>query len=295
MSENIGNVVPTKVPTYTEAADIRKAFNLYHYGSEDVPGTVPDISFPTPPTAIGGIAGYILALQDQINDIESGISNVTQLSPTQTLNSITTPGLYFATSSPTTALGYPFEVAGIHDLGYLSVVKSGNYVFQLFQTIGDTSRSSNTSDLTLVPKMFFRSGVLSSGVVDWGIGNSWVETSNANHTHNNLYFTKDEINARVDSAGNLSASRAAIVDEDGKLTASPIITTLELNQLDDVDLNSTVQQQLDDKAALVHYHDERYYLRSDVTDAQAGSKKTVRIFVSPSEPTGANVNDLWFY
>lgn len=287
MSESIGNIIPTQVPAYEEAADIRKAFNLYHYGSETV---------PTSTTNLGGIAGYIFNMQEEIDNIVAGISNVTQLGPTQNLNDVTTPGLYFATSSPTIALGYPFESASNSDLGYLSVNATGNYIFQIFQTVGDISRSSNTSDLSLVPKLFFRSGILSSGVVDWGTGNSWVEASNANHAHNDLYYRKAEIDQRVDSVANLAASRAAIVDATGKLSASPNITVAELNQLDNVDLNFTVQQQLDDKADLVHDHDARYYVRSDVTlDPSSTAKKTVRVFVQSTEPSGANVGDLWFY
>jgi hypothetical protein len=33
-SENIGNVYPTKIPGYDDAADIQAALRLYHYGSE---------------------------------------------------------------------------------------------------------------------------------------------------------------------------------------------------------------------------------------------------------------------
>jgi hypothetical protein len=32
-SENIGNVYPTKIPGYDDAADIQAALRLYHYGS----------------------------------------------------------------------------------------------------------------------------------------------------------------------------------------------------------------------------------------------------------------------
>jgi hypothetical protein len=287
MAESIGNIIPTQVPSYTEAADIRKAFNLYHYGTETVPSTTVGLS---------GMAGYINSLQEQITALEAGISSVTQLGPTQNLNDMTTPGIYFSTSAPTSALGYPIETAGNSDLGYLLVNKSGNYVFQAFQTVGDTTRSSNVSDLSLVPKFFFRSGVLVSGVVDWGVGNSWMEAANASHAHNDLYYTKAQVDARVDLPENLVASRAAIVNSAGKVTASTSITQTELEQLDGIDITKTIQDQLDDKAALVHVHDDRYYVRSDVNlPSGSPAKKTVRVFVQPGEPTGANVGDLWFY
>ena len=43
-AENIGNIYPTKIPGYQDAADIQEAFRLYHYGSTSYDVTNEDVA-----------------------------------------------------------------------------------------------------------------------------------------------------------------------------------------------------------------------------------------------------------
>lgn len=69
MSSPIGNILPTQIPDYTEAADIQAALKLYHYGSTTVP-TVDQIG------GNGGIiansvAGHLKALDVRLDTAEA--------------------------------------------------------------------------------------------------------------------------------------------------------------------------------------------------------------------------------
>jgi len=63
-SENIGNVYPTKVPGYDDAADIQAALRLYHYGSSSY-----DINNTDPATLVSPSIAYTL------NDLQTQIDN----------------------------------------------------------------------------------------------------------------------------------------------------------------------------------------------------------------------------
>jgi hypothetical protein len=284
MSENIGNIIPTQVPTFAEAADIRKAFNLYHYGTETVPSTVEALQ-------PNSIAGYINDLQDQIDDLESGISSVTNLANNINLNDVLTTGFYFSTTSPTTALGYPENspASGTnYARGYLHVLRTGTFVFQRYQTIGDADGGSNES---LRSKVYWRSGNVPSSTATWTSG--WNLTSRDGHLHNDTYYTISQIDSKISTT--LASSRAAVVDSTGKITSSENITEQELNQLNGISTISTIQAQLNDRALASHNHDSRYYLRSDVQNPADGAQKTVRIFVQEGTPSNPAVGDLWFF
>lgn len=63
-SENIGNVYPTKIPGYDDAADIQAALRLYHYGS-----TTYDINNTDLGQLVNPSLAYTLNdLQTQIDD-----------------------------------------------------------------------------------------------------------------------------------------------------------------------------------------------------------------------------------
>lgn len=62
MSESIGSVYPTLIPSLSETADIQAALRLYHYGSTTIPAT--------PASAVSNsIAGALYNLQTQITTI----------------------------------------------------------------------------------------------------------------------------------------------------------------------------------------------------------------------------------
>lgn len=64
-AENIGQLVPTKIPGYADAADIQAALRLYHYGSYDF-----DINQDDPAQLVNPSIAYT------INDLQTQIDNV---------------------------------------------------------------------------------------------------------------------------------------------------------------------------------------------------------------------------
>ena len=68
-AESIGNLVPTKIPGYADAADIQAALRVYHYGSYSYdPANTSAAALVSP-----SIAYTINDLQDQIDAIIPGI------------------------------------------------------------------------------------------------------------------------------------------------------------------------------------------------------------------------------
>lgn len=287
MAEDIGSVFNTKVPSYTEAADIRKAFNLYHYGTEIAPVNEEQV-------VASSIAGYLKALNEDIDRLEAGISNVIQLEANQDLDDIFQNGVYLSASNPSESLGYPTADPGSNsDNGILQVVSkvdpinsSRLFVFQRYQTLGIVGGSEG-----FLPKLYWRSGSRVNNVITWT--SSWREASINGHLHNDTYYTIAQIDNKVNTT--LDPSRAAVVDSSSKL-ASSIITTAELNKLDGADnLAGTIEAELNDRSRITHLHDDRYYVRSDVSNPQPGAQRVARIYVQQAAPTGAQVNDLWFW
>ena len=65
-SENIGSLYPTKIPGYDDAADIKAALRLYHYGDNyNEENTDPSL-IPT-----NSIAGHLKAIEDDIAVIDA--------------------------------------------------------------------------------------------------------------------------------------------------------------------------------------------------------------------------------
>lgn len=69
-AENIGQLVPTKIPGYSDAADIQAALRLYHYGSYTYDPNETNASNLINPS----IAYTINDLQSQLNSLDLGIS-----------------------------------------------------------------------------------------------------------------------------------------------------------------------------------------------------------------------------
>lgn len=71
-AENIGELVPTKIPGLVDQADIQAAFRLYHYGSYTF-----DINETDPAELINpSIAYTINDFEDRLTQIESGTGNI---------------------------------------------------------------------------------------------------------------------------------------------------------------------------------------------------------------------------
>lgn len=259
MAEEIGSIFPTQVPEYTEAADIRRAFNLYHYGSQDV---------PTLPSQIirNSIAGEFNSLNGRITTLESGGSEIVQLLVTQSLDEIFQSGTYHSIETPTLALRYPTTVPGILFV-YNHTVGINTFAYQTYQTVGTSNN------------LHWRAGLLSGSSYTWS---SWAVASKEGHTHSE-YVTTTTLNNRVSSS--LTASTAAVVDSSGRVSSSATISENELNQLNGISTANTIQAQLNDKAPLVHNHDTLYHR----LDTQP------RVYVTSTQPTGASVGDLWIF
>lgn len=272
MAESIGEFFPTQVPSYVDPADIRKAFNLYHYGTENVPTNENQI-------LSASVAGYIRDTLAAIDAIVEGQSVITVLLPINNLNDITTTGVYHTPSTiPVNhpSLNYP---AGRQAL--LIVNKSGDYVYQTFMTNEPTTT-----------RFYFRVGSYSSGTSTWTFL-AWQELANAVHGHDDTYYTKAQIDNRLGTS--LSGLKIAVTDANGKIVANAAAASLLDYLAGTTPVTSSIQGQLNDRALLTHYHDDRYYLKSSVTNPQSGGEKTVRVFVQSTQPTGAAVGDLWIY
>lgn len=252
MPEQIGNLYPTQVPAYSESADIRQAFNLYHYGTTTVPTNENDI-LPE------SMAGYIRDTLAALENVEAGVSAITNLGLTTNLNDIVDTGVYNSTGSPSVDLNYPSTQNGI-----LVVYNASDTTYQTYHTAGATNN------------IYYRSTQF--GTTTWS---SWALASKDGHTHDTRYYTKDQIDSRVNTS--VTNSTAAIINADGKISSSPLISQAELEFLEGVTQN--VQTQLDDRALASHDHNDLYYTKSEQP----------KIYVQSNQPSGASAGDLWFY
>ena len=64
--EDIGVLVPTKIPGLADAADIQEALRVYHYGGSGFEATAAQTSLPSV-----GIARRLLEIEDDITDLEN--------------------------------------------------------------------------------------------------------------------------------------------------------------------------------------------------------------------------------
>lgn len=256
MPESIGQFFPTQVPSYTEAADIRKAFNLYHYGTEEVPSSEENI-------LSSSMAGYIRDTLQAVQDADIGATVIAPLDETDDLNLISTSGAYKSTSVPNIAsLHYPSTSSGVLNVW----VTTDNTYFQTYISTSDNG-------------FWWRSGTKPQATVNWS---AWSKAALENHTHDGRYYTISQINGKIDTT--TVANTVAVYDDSSpaKITSSPI-TVEELGYLDN--LTGNVQDQLDLKAVATHTHDDIYYQRSE----------TARVTVSSTQPSGPSVGDLWFW
>jgi hypothetical protein len=88
--ESIGNLVPTKIPGYTDAADIQAALRAYHYGS---------YTFDTAETNAANLINPSIAYT--INDLQDQIDNI-DLSAAVAKSTFTTKGDIVAATAAST-------------------------------------------------------------------------------------------------------------------------------------------------------------------------------------------------
>lgn len=127
-SEQIGQIFPTQIPGYDDAADIQAALRTYHYGSDtyDINNTLTD-SANLPPASI---AGNLFAFDTRISTLEDAAAPAA-VQDTEPLN--------------------PVE-------GYLWVNSSGSTGTGILGTIVDYQSSAPTSYLTH-GRLWVKSGV----------------------------------------------------------------------------------------------------------------------------------------
>lgn len=262
MPEQIGQFYPTQVPSYTEAADIRKAFNLYHYGTETVPTNEGDI-------LADSVAGYIRDTLAAVEAAQIGETVISSLDATTDLNLLTASGVYKSTASPTTALNYPSTSGGI--LTYYQT--SDNTFFQTY--------------LSLAGAFWWRYATQPQATRVWS---AWQKAALENHTHDTRYYTQSQINAKITATP--TASRAAVINASGQIVSATNTTNAEIEYLSGVTDN--IQTQLDAKSETTHNHNDLYYTISGT----GSGKETARVFVkdpSTGNPSGAVAGDLWFW
>lgn len=66
-AEDIGSLYPTKIPGYSDAADIQAALRLYHYGDSEYDITNSNAALLEP----NSIAGSFKTLSDRVTDVEN--------------------------------------------------------------------------------------------------------------------------------------------------------------------------------------------------------------------------------
>lgn len=247
MSTEIGQEFKTQIPSLSDDANIQEAFRLYHYGIS----TEPDAGTSISPLSI---ESHLKTLSQNIENISAGQSAVTVLDA-ENINSVVLSGVYHKPNTPSSGLGYPVLNPGL----LLVNATSSGAIYQSYQTVGGSSGTNNR---------YWRGR--SSNISDWS---AWKQTSVEGHSHNDIYYTETEIDAKISTS--ISPSSALVSDATGKVVSSSIVSSTELEFLNGV--TSNVQSQLNDR-----------YTKSE----------TKRIFVQLSNPATTvtpQAGDIWIW
>jgi hypothetical protein len=164
----------TQVPALSDDANIQEALRLYHYGTDTVPSNPANIEPES-------VAGYFRAVQIALSTLQPEPKEV--LGAGENLNSKTSQGIYSqdsdADARSLNSLNYPLFSTnldgsdGLAYAGLLSVIVHENIIYQTYQ-------------MTSVPGFFFRSRVGS-------VWSAWTRMASFLHNHNNIYYTKEEM------------------------------------------------------------------------------------------------------
>lgn len=161
MTDNIGALVNTMIPSLTDDADIMAAFRMYHYGSDTYnPNNTDEAEVPA-----NSVAGRLLSLAPKANATFSGTTTVPTLScTTATIDSL---GISTAiTTDLNLASGKVFKING-------TTVLSSSQI--LGKTIGqNTSSSIVTLDAT---QTLTNKTINGSQLVAASVANSKLEDS----------------------------------------------------------------------------------------------------------------------
>ena len=159
-AESIGNLIPTKIPGYSDAADIQAALRLYHYGSYTYDTTNTDVANLVNPS----IAYTLNDIQTQIDSLDLGISASTfnakgdilsaSADNTPAILSTSTDGKYLSTNSSTST--------GLEWVSLPTASTSGAGIVQLIDSISSTSTTTAATANSV--KMAYDAAIANSNV-----------------------------------------------------------------------------------------------------------------------------------
>lgn len=172
MTTNIGDpgapYSDVQIPTLDEAADIRAALRIYHYGSET---TDPDLQSSE---FLGSVAGELSSLNSSKRNI-----SVDSLASSINLDNVTDSGVYYASSAAATSgSNYPL-ISGTARAGFLLVETLGGVTVQRYIT------TDSNSALNAV--VFTRTKILSPSGSVWSPA-VWSRLSDSSHNHDERYM-----------------------------------------------------------------------------------------------------------
>lgn len=205
MTTNIGDpgapYPDVQIPTLDEAADIRAALRIYHYGSETADPDTNSTEF------LGSIAGQLDSIKDSKRDI--GVVALGSVN----LDSIVSPGVYYASSSSATGgSNYPL-ISGTARSGFLFVEASGTVIVQRYVTV-DANSALNAI-------MFIRTKVGST----WQPA-VWSRLSDSSHNHDERYtqtiLLTPELDRRPTQINGKNASGTDLTGTRKIIVAAPI-------------------------------------------------------------------------
>lgn len=203
-----------QIPELEEAADIRAALRIYHYGSNVSDPFETEQSIEKYQTSIANEL-------DKIKDSKRSI-DVATIPADANLNSYTSPGVYYASPSVAASSGsqnYPL-VDNARRGGFLIVESSGDgaIVTQKYITV-----DSNSSVNSIV---FFRTKVTSgTGQITWA-PSIWSRLSDSLHNHDDRYtqtiLLTPELDRRPTQINGKNASGTDLTGTRKIIVAAPI-------------------------------------------------------------------------
>lgn len=207
MTTNIGDsgapYSDVQIPSLDEAADIRAALRIYHYGSETADPDINSVEFKN------SIAGSLETITSDKRNIDADVIN----SGTN-LDSIVVPGVYYANSaSASTGSNYPL-ISGTARAGFLIVENYNSTIVQKYIT---TDANSALNAIVFV-RTKLASGVWSPAV--------WSRLSDSSHNHDERYMQtillQPELDRRPTQINGKNASGIDLTGTRKIIVAAPI-------------------------------------------------------------------------
>jgi hypothetical protein len=164
MSQVIGKVYKTKIPTFSDDASIQEAFSLYHYGKDNY------VSTEDVPTQ--SIEGYFTSLNSRLVSAESSISSLNQ-DFIEEVSTLANPNIITA-EDPTVV---PLTIRGIgnptqplqrwqdsNQTPVASIFANGGAFFNNYVSVGSNQTTTSTALIVRIGNSGHK-GVVISGVV----------------------------------------------------------------------------------------------------------------------------------